>query len=204
MSVPPETPRRPERPDEALRELLAGNRRFVEDRARGPNRSLARVAALTGGQRPWAAVLGCADSRVPLEILFDAGFGDVFVVRVAGNVAALEQIGSLEYAVAVLGTPLVLVLGHTSCGAVLAAMAGGATPGRIPSLLQHIVDALPEGDDVDAAVEANVRHQLRVLREQSPVLREHLARGTVGLVGAVVDLGTGAVRVLETSEGLTA
>lgn len=190
---------RPDTPAEALHTLMAGNRRFITDRPRGPNRSRARVAALAGGQSPWAAVLGCADSRVPLEILFDAGFGDLFAVRVAGNVASAEQIGSLEYAVAILHTPLVMVLGHTSCGAVQAALDGVAAPGRIPALLRHVLDGLPAGEsDPGRAAEANVRHQLAVLRRESPVLQEHLAQGTVMLAGAIVDLATGEVRVLET------
>lgn len=188
---------RPETPDDALRALEEGNLRFVQDQPRGPNRSPARVAALAEGQSPWAAILGCADSRVPLEILFDAGFGDIFVVRVAGNVATTEQIGSLEYAVAVLGTPLVMVLGHTSCGAVQAALAGADTPGQIPALLRHIVRGLPEGvDEVDRAVEANVRHQLVELRAGSSVLRDAVAAGRAAVAGAVVDTATGAVRIL--------
>lgn len=194
---------RPDSPRAAFRTLLAGNRRFLADETRGPNRGLDRVAALAGGQQPWAAILGCADSRVPLEILFDAGFGDIFVVRVAGNVASAEQIGSLEYAVTVLGTPLVIVLGHTGCGAVQAALADGPTPGRIPTLLRHIGAALdPDDADVDRAVEANVLHQLRTLRNDSGAIRAGLAAGTTGLVGAVVDTPTGLVRILEASEGL--
>jgi carbonic anhydrase len=156
------------------------------------------VAELAGAQRPWAAVLGCADSRVPLEILFDAGFGDLFVVRVAGNVAASEQIGSLEYAVSVLGTPLVMVLGHSGCGAVTAALHGAPTPGRIPVLLRHIEAAIPEsGTDLDRAIELNVRHQLRMLGEQSPLLMEQVEQGRLALQGAVVDLSTGQVRLLD-------
>lgn len=193
----------PDGPRAALRTLLDGNRRFLSDDARGPNRGLDRIAALAGGQKPWAAILGCADSRVPLEILFDAGFGDIFVVRVAGNVASAEQIGSLEYAVAVLGTPLVMVLGHTGCGAVQAALADAPTPGRIPTLLHHIGAALDPGErDIDAAVAANVRHQLRTLRNDSQAMRGGIEAGTVGLVGAVVDTATGELTVLEASPGL--
>lgn len=194
---------RPDTPPEAFRTLLDGNRRFLANEPRGPNRGLDRVAALAEGQQPWAAILGCADSRVPLEILFDAGFGDIFVVRVAGNVASAEQIGSLEYAVAVLGTPLVIVLGHTGCGAVQAALADGPAPGRIPTLLHHIRAALdPDDRDVDRAVAANVRHQLRILRNDSAAIRDGVAAGTTGLVGAVVGTASGEVRILETSAGL--
>lgn len=165
---------------------------------RGPNRSLERVAALAGSQRPWAAMLGCADSRLPLEILFDAGFGDLFVVRVAGNVAASEQVGSIEYAVSVLGTPLVVVLGHSGCGAVTAALEQTPTPGRIPALLRHIEVAIPEEcTDLDRAIELNVRHQLRELGRQSPLLMEQVADGSLALHGAVVNLSTGQIRFLD-------
>jgi len=164
----------------------------------GPNRSLAKVAALAEAQQPWAAVLGCADSRVPLEILFDAGFGDLFVVRVAGNVAATEQIGSLEYAVSVLGTPLVMVLGHSGCGAVTAALSDAPTPGQIPALLRQIEASIPEGcDNLDRAIEHNVEHQLFRLLDQSPLIKEKVEQGELALHGAVVDLSTGQVRLLD-------
>jgi carbonic anhydrase len=189
---------RPDTPDAALRALIDGNRRFVMGHPFGPNRSLAKVAALAAAQRPWAAILGCADSRVPLEILFDAGFGDLFVVRVAGNVAASEQIGSLEYAVSVLGTPLVMVLGHSGCGAVTAALSDAPAPGRIPALLRHIEAAIPEGcEDLDRAIELNVEHQLQQLVDQSPLLREQVEQGSLALHGAVVHLSTGQVRLLD-------
>jgi carbonic anhydrase len=188
----------PETPATALRALLEGNRRFVLGHPRGPNRSLEKVAALAEAQRPWAAILGCADSRVPLEILFDAGFGDLFVVRVAGNVAASEQIGSLEYAVSVLGTPLVMVLGHSGCGAVTAALSESPAPGRIPALLRHIEASIPVGcKDIEQAIELNVRHQLRQLGDQSALLREQVEQGSLALLGAVVDLSTGQVRLLD-------
>ncbi len=191
-------PPRPETPASALAALVEGNQRFVLGHPRGPNRSLAKVAALVREQRPWAAVLGCADSRVPLEIIFDAGFGDLFVVRVAGNVAASEQIGSIEYAVSVLGTPLVLVLGHSGCGAVTAALSDGPAPGRIPDLLRHIDAAIPDGcTDLDRAIELNVRHQLRELGKQSPLLMEKVEQGALTLHGAVVDLSNGQVRLLD-------
>jgi carbonic anhydrase len=158
------------------------------------------VASLTEAQSPFAAVLGCADSRVPLEILFDKGFGDLFAVRVAGNVASSAQIGSLEYAAAVLETPLLMVLGHTFCGAVQAAREGTDVPGWIPALLQHITEALPPGEtDATRAVEANAVHQARVLRAQSPLIDRLIEEGRVGLVAGVFDLANGEVHILETN-----
>lgn len=184
-------------PDEALERLMAGNGRFVAGRTSMPRRGLDRVRELASGQEPYAAVLGCADSRVPVEILFDEGFGDLFTVRVAGNVATPEEIASLEYTVGVLGTPLVVVLGHTSCGAVGAAHAGSPVPGQISALFQHITPAIPEGATVEEAVEANVRYQVRTLSRASTVIAEGLANGEVAVRGAVYSLSDGRVRLLD-------
>ncbi|MDX1647526.1 MAG: carbonic anhydrase [Longimicrobiales bacterium] len=186
----------PSSPDEAMERLMAGNERFVSGRSMAPRRGLDRVRELSGGQAPYAAILGCADSRVPPEILFDEGFGDLFTVRVAGNVATPEEIASLEYAVGVLGSQVVLVLGHTSCGAVTAAVDGGAVPGQISSLFQHITPAVPDGAAIDEAVEANARYQARILRSASPVLRDALAAGSVVVRPAVYGLEDGRVRIL--------
>jgi carbonic anhydrase len=155
-------------PDEALNRLMAGNPRFLNGEAEAPRRSIDRVRELSSGQAPYAALLGCADSRVPIEILFDEGFGDLFSVRVAGNVATREEIASLEYAVGVLGSKLVVVLGHTSCGAVTAAVQGDAVPGQISALFQHIAPNLSEGASVERAIEENVRHHARVLSLGQP------------------------------------
>ena len=132
-----------------------------------------------------------------MEILFDEGFGDVFTVRVAGNVATPEEIASLEYAAGVLGSHVILVLGHTSCGAVTAAVQGAAVPGQISSLFQHIAPNVPEGASITEAVEANVRHQVAVLRQASPVIREAVAAGTLDVRGAVYSLTDGRVRMLD-------
>ncbi len=192
----PTTP--PTTPWQARDSLLAGNRRFLDDEPIGPNRGLDRITALARGQQPWATILGCADSRVPLEILFDAGFGDIFVVRVAGNVASSETVASLEYAVEVLQTPLVVVLGHTGCGAVRAALAKGKTPGRIPALLRQIRGGVTPGEaDVDRAVEANVRHQSQALLDDSPLLADACDEGRILLLAGVVDTPTGCLRVVE-------
>ncbi|MDT8342064.1 MAG: carbonic anhydrase [Longimicrobiales bacterium] len=196
LRAEPELRRAPRNPQEALDRLMAGNTRFMEGDADAPRRSLARVRELTSSQSPYAAVLGCADSRVPVEILFDEGFGDLFTVRVAGNVATPEEIASLEYAVGVLGSRLVLVLGHSGCGAVSAARDGAAVPGQISSLFQHIRPAIPAGSGLPEAVEANVRHQAEVLRSSSTVIREALDAGRVAVRGAVYSLEDGRVRLI--------
>ncbi|HSG49342.1 MAG TPA: carbonic anhydrase [Longimicrobiales bacterium] len=187
----------PGNPAEALRRLMDGNRRFVAGEAEAPRRSLVRVKELSSGQTPYAAILGCADSRVPVEILFDEGFGDLFTVRVAGNVATPEEVASLEYAVGVLGAQVILVLGHTACGAVTAAVEGKAVPGQISALFQHITPAGPAGAAIDQAIEANVVHQARVLRAASTVIREALHEGRVEVRGAVYSLEDGEVRLLD-------
>lgn len=176
---------------------MEGNRRFVDGEVQAPRREMDRIRETSAGQSPYAAILGCADSRVPVEILFDEGFGDLFAVRVAGNVATPEELGSLEYAVAVLGVQVVLVLGHTACGAVTAAVEGKPVPGQISALFQHITPAIPAGASLDEAVRANVRHQAQVLSTSSTVIREALAAGTVEVRGAVYSLEDGRVRLLD-------
>lgn len=187
----------PTSPDEALERLMAGNRRFVSGDVEAPRRGAARIRELAGGQSPYAAVLGCADSRVPAEILFDEGLGDLFTVRVAGNVASSEEIASLEYAVGVLGSQLVMVLGHTACGAVTAALEGKAVPGQISTLFRHITPAIPAGASVNEAVEANVRHQVRVLEATSTVVKEAVEAGNVRVQGAIYSLDDGSVQLVD-------
>jgi carbonic anhydrase len=134
-------------------------------------RDLARVKEVAGTQRPFAAILACADSRVSPEIIFDQGLGDLFVVRNAGNVVTSEGIASLEYGTLVLGASVLLVCGHSSCGAVKATMAGDAVPGQISALYQHIMPAVDRaGKDLDAAIHANVEIQARTLKQASPVI----------------------------------
>lgn len=152
-------------PDEALAKLMEGNQRFVERKRLNPHQDTARLAEVATGQAPFAAILSCADSRVVPEIAFDQGIGDLFVVRVAGNIAITEDIASEEYAVGVLGTPLLLVLGHERCGAVNAALEGGELPGVIESLVFAIQPAIKAseneaGDRLANAVKANVRVQV--------------------------------------------
>jgi carbonic anhydrase len=191
--------------DEALARLVAGNDCFVRGEARFPTVQKEILAALAKGQRPYATVLGCSDSRVPPELIFDAGFGELFVVRVAGNVISPEVMGSLQYAGVHLRTPLFVVLGHEGCGAVGAALAAGdgaQEPARIALLLDNILPGLrdlPRELDPDeqmrAAVEANVRWSLHQLRE-TPEAKARMAEGTTKLVGAVYELESGRVRFL--------
>ena len=196
--------------DRALAELLAGNQRFVKGQTIAPRRSPDDFRALANSQSPIAVVIGCADSRVPPEILFDAGVGDMFVARVAGTVIDPNSTpvkGSIEYAVAVLNVPLVLVLGHTNCGAVQAAIRNidenrPRPPGAIGGLVDLIKPAVARsqgrpGDLLSNAVRANVEIGVARLRELEPIIAPRVREGTVKVVGAVYDLHDGTVRVLE-------
>jgi carbonic anhydrase len=188
-------------PAAALERLKAGNARFA---ANAPTTRdwKSKVAATKSGQFPFAAILGCMDSRGPVEIVFDQGIGDVFVVRVAGNVVNDDELGSLEYAVSV-GTKLIVVLGHTSCGAVKGAI-DEAELGHLTGLLAKIrpaVEAARCSDAknaacVDGVARKNVEHSIKEIRERSPYLAKHLDEGKLGLVGAMYDLATGEVTFL--------
>jgi carbonic anhydrase len=192
---------------EALDRLRAGNARFAAGEGRfQPGRPEA-LAALVEAQRPYATILGCSDSRVPPELLFDAGFGELFVVRLAGNVFSAEGVGSMQYAGAHLRTPLFLVLGHEGCGAVKAALdakfRGARDRSRIEQLLAGILPGL-EGIDpaadpaaqLRAGVEANVRWTMRQILA-SPEGQARQAEGVMKVVGAVADLASGRVRFLD-------
>ncbi|HSB55762.1 MAG TPA: carbonic anhydrase [Gemmatimonadales bacterium] len=186
----------PATPEAALEALREGNRRFAAGKGSGPHRDLARVKAVAAKQTPFAAVLTCADSRLPVEILFDQGFGDVFVCRNAGNVVTSEEIASLEFGTLVLGAKVLLVLGHSACGAVKASLAGEPVPGQISALYQHIRPAITgAGSDVEKAVAANVQYQTKLL-ESSPVLTQLVKERKLLIAGAVYDLATGRVREL--------
>lgn len=188
----------PTTPDAAVEALAQGNARFVKGEVLQPRRELERLRQLANEQKPDVAILGCADSRVPVELVFDEGFGDLFVVRVAGNVATAVETASLEYAVAVLGVKAVMVLGHESCGAVKAAIAGAAVPGQISTLYQHIVPGIEQAKhDLSTAIRANVQYQARKLRDASPVIGGALKGGTLRLVGGVFDLLSGKVNAVD-------
>jgi carbonic anhydrase len=184
-------------PAQALQRLMDGNARFASGKPQGPHRSLARVHDTAADQKPFAAILSCADSRVPVELIFDQGFGDLFVVRNAGNVTAPQEFASLEYGAAVLGTKVLLVLGHASCGAVEAAMAGKPVPGQISVLYQHIRPAVDAGGgDLAKTVAANVRFQAATLAAASPVLADLVSQRALQIAGGVYDLATGRVTLL--------
>ncbi len=183
-------------------ELLSGNKRYVEGNPTHPNQSIARRQEMAKGQHPRAAVLACADSRVSPEIVFDQGLGDLFVVRVAGNVVNDPILGSLEYAVEHLGTQLIVVLGHQRCGAVGAACAGGEAPGHLGSLLQALAPAVDkisesEAGRVDLVAKENVRMTVKSLRSCGPILEEFVRQGKLEVAGAFYDLDTGAVEIVE-------
>jgi len=193
--------------DAALARLKGGNQRFLNGQAKFPTVQKEVLAALARGQSPYATILGCSDSRVPPELIFDAGFGELFIVRVAGNVVSPTVMGTLQYAALHLCTPLFVVLGHEGCGAVDAALHvqlhDAEVPERIGVLLDNIhpgLEALPGGLPYDrllnAAVEANVRWSMRQLLE-TPEAQARAAEGVMKLVGAVFEFETGRVRFLD-------
>jgi len=188
-------------PAVALQMLIAGNARFVSRLRQDPNQDFARVTAVAETQKPFAAILGCADSRFPAEIIFDRGIGDLFVCRVAGNVATPEEKGSLEFGTLVLGAKVIMVVGHERCGAVKAAVAGAPVPGQIGSLIDAIKPAVEStrlilvGDRVENAVKANIVLQAKRVK-QSPVISQLILEGKLLVVGGYYDLDTGAVTII--------
>jgi carbonic anhydrase len=185
-------------PDEALEELLAGNRRFAANQLTSIDHDLNILKEHTvEKQEPFAAVLACADSRVPVELVFDQSIGHIFVARVAGNIVAPEIIASLEYGVAVLKVRALLVLGHTNCGAVKAAMKADAVPGQISSLYPPLRPAVEQsGGNLDKAIAVNARLQAELLRTSSTVIRQAVTAGTLKVAAGVYDLASGKVTVI--------
>jgi len=191
-------------PKAALELLMEGNNRYVEAKMK-PHDFIAERPALALGQNPFAGILGCADSRVGPEYAFDAGRGDLFVCRVAGNFADVNSIASFEYAVAVLGTPLILVLGHTKCGAVDAAVKavkdGKAFSGHIPSLVEAIAPAVKiaqdqPGDLLENAIKQNVLLNVAKLKTTTPILSEAVEGGKLKVAGGLYSLETGRVTLI--------
>jgi carbonic anhydrase len=200
VSAPPAIAQNNMTPDQALRKLMAGNERFVAQKRKSPNQDVIRLNEVAKGQKPYAAILGCADSRVPSEILFDQGLGDLFVCRVAGNIAIAEEIGSLEFGAAVLGTKVIMVMGHERCGAVEATIKGAAVPGQIGRLLDAIRPSLAKakdlpGDPLENACKANIAYQVEQLKK-SPVLTDLIAAGKLKIVGGYYDLDKGTVSLV--------
>jgi carbonic anhydrase len=192
--------------EEGLRRLIEGNKRFVTGKARFPTVCKETLAALAKGQQPYATILGCADSRVAPELIFDANFGELFIVRVAGNVISPEVMGSIQYAGSHLHTPLFVVLGHEGCGAVKAAIESKLNGAKHRSRIQILVDNIAPGlseldthlstqDQLAWAVEANVRWSMHQLLE-TPEGKQAARAGRKKLVGAVFEINSGRVRFL--------
>lgn len=194
-------------PEQGLKLLTVGNERFAKSLSTHPNTSMSRrLMTATNGQVPYATVLACSDSRVPVEILFDQGIGDLFVIKVAGNVADIDEIGSAEYGVDHLGTPVLLVLGHSQCGAVTAVAKGAEVHGSIPKLVDNIIPAVEKakkvhpnatGDDlVNAAIEQNTWQSIEDILTKSHAISDRAKQGKVAVVGGHYDILTGKVTIL--------
>jgi carbonic anhydrase len=186
----------------ALEELIAGNRRFTSGRTSSHRRDLAILQQMMEKPEPFAAILSCADSRVPVEVVFDQTIGQLFVTRVAGNIVTKEIMASLEYAAAVLGTHTILVMGHSRCGAVTAAIQssdqGIAVPGQISALFPYIQPAVEQaGPDVEATIRANVLIQATRLRESSPLLSALIKEGKLKVAAGYFDIRSGGVTLLD-------
>lgn len=189
----------PQNPQEALQLLVEGNQRWADQKPRV--RSTAEIEQIwldtSRGQAPFASVLGCADSRLAPELIFDQFLGDIFVVREAGNIAASPtNLGSLEFGQAVLGSQLILVLGHTSCGAVDAAFAGATPGGNIQSIVDAIKPGIAGAQTIAEALTDNVVAVIQSIRTNSPLLRQAEVDGLIAIVGGVYDIGTGVVTFL--------
>ncbi|MBC8042256.1 MAG: carbonic anhydrase [Rhizobacter sp.] len=180
---------------------MEGNKRFVAGKSVHPHQDAARLREVAKGQKPFAVIVGCSDSRVPNEIIFDQGLGDLFIVRTAGQVSSYASWGSIEFAEEVLGAKLIFVLGHTKCGAVKAAVETPDVPGHVVTLINAIKPAAEKvkgmaGDAVENAVKENVRMQVEQLRSLEPVLAKRVREGSLQIVGGVYDLETGEVNLI--------
>lgn len=186
-------------PEAALQQLIEGNQRFALGRMTSFAEDFDILKAKTvDKQEPFAAVLSCADSRVPVELIFDQSIGHVFVTRVAGNIATTPMIASLEYGVAVLGTRAIIVLGHANCGAVKASIEAKAVPGQISALYPYIRPAVDQaGSNLEAAIKANAKIQAGLLRQSSPVLAGRIKENQLKIVAGYYDLTSGNVTLLD-------
>jgi carbonic anhydrase len=186
--------------EQALQMLMEGNQRFVSRKRRNSDQTYTRLVEVAKSQKPFASILGCADSRVPAEIVFDQGLGDLFVCRVAGNIATPEEIGSLEFGSLVLGSKVIMVLGHKRCGAVDATIKGAQVPGQIASLLDAIKPSVEKsknlpGDKLENACKANILGQVEKLKS-SPVLTELINTNKLRIIGGYYDLDSGKVTMV--------
>lgn len=198
--------------DAVLKQLMAGNQRFTAGQSISPDHGIERIQSLAQSQAPVAVILGCADSRVPPELIFDQGLGSLFTIRVAGNIADDASLGSIEYAVESLNVKLVMVLGHERCGAVTAALNvltnGTHLPGHLESITKAIEPAIAahqastqakqqySNDLLDQSVRANIRAVVQILATSQPVLAQHVEQKTLKIVGGYYDLNSGAVEVM--------
>jgi carbonic anhydrase len=193
----------PKTSDEAILRIREGNVRFVNDEVLNPNRSDERKIVQAKKQTPFVAIMGCSDSRVPSEIVFDQGLGDIFVVRTAGQVMADASIGSLEFATAVLGIKAIVVLGHEKCGAVNGALGKDPLPGKIEFLVDQIRPAitpyLGDKSKLEEASHKNVEYQVKKLKESSEILRKAVEDGSIKIIGAMYNLSTGKVEFFDES-----
>lgn len=186
-----------------LKKLMGGNKRFVEGKTVKPRQDAETIKKLGDGQAPFATIVGCSDSRVPNELIFDQGLGDLFIIRTAGQVSAAASYGSMEFATLSLKTKLIVVLGHTECGAVAAAVKRPQdVPGHIVTLINDIKPAVAKcahlpGDKVYNAIRQNVIDQVNSLRDLEPILYKKYVNGEILIVGAVYDIKTGKVEFLE-------
>jgi len=187
--------------DEALKRLTEGNKRYVVGKFIRPHQTSVRRAELIDGQHPFAIVLGCSDSRIPVELVFDQGVGDLFVVRNAGNIADDVALGSIEYAAAHLHVPLIVVMGHGNCGAVTATASGGELEGHLPVIATAIRPAVDkvktqQGDLVNNAARANAVMVAEKLKSSKPVLSDLVRSGKLTVVAAFYDIKSGKVEFI--------
>jgi carbonic anhydrase len=189
--------------EQALARLKEGNKRFVSGKSSKPRQDATRIKEVAEGQSPFATIVGCSDSRVPNEIIFDQGLGDLFIVRTAGQVSTYASWGSIEFAEEVLGTKLIVVLGHTKCGAVNAAVNIAEVPGHIVTLINAIKPAVEKARKkepavlLDAAIRENILMQVELLKGLEPVLAKRVREGSITIIGALYDLNSGTVEFLE-------
>jgi carbonic anhydrase len=192
--------------EDPLERLMKGNRRFLSGRPAHPDETRQRIRNLKKGQEPYVVIVSCSDSRVPPELVFDQGFGDVFSIRTAGNVIGEYELGSIEYAVEHLKCKLVMVMGHENCGAIEAYIKQGNEihHDHIQSLIDYISGEIEEKElpdslkhDLGHAVNANIRHGVKILQESEPILKELYAGKKIQIVGAFYDLDTGGVTLLK-------
>jgi len=190
--------------EQALQNLMEGNARYASGNASHPDQSVERRSELIAGQHPFAVIVGCSDSRVPPEVIFDQGLGDIFVIRTAGQVLDDVAIGSIEYAVEHLAVPLVVVLGHDSCGAVTAAVMGGEAEGHLDSIVNFIEPAVDDAremgnasDLLNNSIDNNVYNIVDELKDSQPILSEKVENGELLIVGARYHLDSGEVETFE-------